>query len=1108
MKRRQLCALLLAFSIFVTFFSGNALTAIAASEPEISAQAASDVIYNWGTRGEECTELSSYAEAFYSGIYVFEDMSKTQGGTSQSNAYSSALYIELRDLMVNNHTHRTSYDETKNLYKYTDCENGGGKISSFYSGVAIGPSWGSSPTWNREHTWPNSKGLGGSDENDIMMLRPTAQSENSSRGNTAYGQSSGYYHPNSESNGQYDLRGDVARICLYIYTRWGNTTYMWGSSGVMESLTVLLSWMEEDPVDTWEMGRNDSVQSITGTRNVFVDYPEYAWLLFGRSVPEDYTTPSNSDTSSIPGNTEPAETEAVTAAPEQGETPETKDSVKYIFSDHPAGEQYAKNEIHVLDDTLTVVTNKAHFTEQLRLYKDPNAYAIFKSSRVIDSMTVNAGHNSSTLNVWGSKDGENWTLADTVPVRSAYDDYDVSLSGMGYTYLKLASGGAQIRIEEITLNYIADSDETAEETSAPEITTEDAATGGEVTEDVTTEDVTTEDIPTAEETTAPAEDGEKDTVKYIFKNYPAGEQYAQNEVHVLDDVLTITTNNTYFTEQLRLYQDSNAYAILEALRVIDSVTINAGYKSSTLIIWGSSDGEEWILIDEISVDSSYRDYDVNLSGMGYTYLKLASGGAQVRVQSISVGYIGDMTAPPVTDTTDEETDDVTEDISPEETTEGEVATDGGSVTEEESAQNTVEYIFSSYPAGVQYAENEVHVLDDILTLTTNEAHFTTQLRLYHMDNEYGKYHGTAVFESKKAISSLIINAGYKGEHDTLKVWGSYDGESWTHIEDILIATSYADHAVSTAGANYTYIKLESTAAQIRVASVTVNYTDEAPIPPKDETPDILSFGLSLNKGITVKVNYSIPESWLLKHPGASLVFKNEFGEKAVAVSAGKNTVGIDLKPAAINNSLTLILRLSDGTDVNTHDVSVSAYREKLESAYASGALQLSLQKYEALDALLDSVDVYASAADNTLSGLTDDFSEASGTVETAGSIFVGLGASLSESASIRLNTANVLDTYKISVKLGEKVIISDKPMADHLKNGSEIVITGLFPANFDDMVTVTVFDGESTVASVKLSFNAYLKAIYESAGDNDALKCLAVAAYRYGLATEAYINAN
>ena len=60
---------------------------------------------------------------------------------------------------------------------------------------------------------------------------------------------------------------------------------------MIESKDVLLDWMEADPVDTWEMGRNDSVQSITGTRNVFVDYPELAFTLFNEPVPQ-MTTPS------------------------------------------------------------------------------------------------------------------------------------------------------------------------------------------------------------------------------------------------------------------------------------------------------------------------------------------------------------------------------------------------------------------------------------------------------------------------------------------------------------------------------------------------------------------------------------------------------------------------------------------------------------------------------------------------------------------------------------------------------------------------------------------------------------------------------------------------
>ena len=250
-------------------------------------------IYNWGTRGTTATFLSPNAEDFYEDNNTsYAELSSYSGGTGKSDAPKSDLYRELKELMTSNHSYITSYAATRDLYQYTDCQNGGGKISSFYSGTAIGPAWGEG-SWNREHTWPNSKGLGGNDENDLMMLRPTSTSENSSRGNTAYGQSSGYYNPNKESGGKYDLRGDVARIFLYVYVRWGNTsTYAWGSSGVMESLEVLLEWMEADPVDTWELGRNDSVESITGTRNVFVDYPELAFILFGAEIPADMTTPS------------------------------------------------------------------------------------------------------------------------------------------------------------------------------------------------------------------------------------------------------------------------------------------------------------------------------------------------------------------------------------------------------------------------------------------------------------------------------------------------------------------------------------------------------------------------------------------------------------------------------------------------------------------------------------------------------------------------------------------------------------------------------------------------------------------------------------------------
>lgn len=284
---KKIFSLLIVFAICLSVTIGINLPTSAAS-----------YVYNWGERGEIATYLSDYATDFYADNNTsYAQLSALSGGSTEKAVVSSALYKELHNLMESNHDYETSYSATKDLFKYTDCQNGGGKISSFYSGTAIGPSWDGS--WNREHTWPNSKGKEGSNgENDLMMLRPTSTSENSSRGNKAYGQSSGYYNPNSESNGKYDLRGDVARIVLYVYVRWEfqNTNYnpngIFGTDGVIESKQVLLDWIEADPVDTWELGRNDAAESILGTRNVFVDYPELAFVLFNEAVPSDYTTPS------------------------------------------------------------------------------------------------------------------------------------------------------------------------------------------------------------------------------------------------------------------------------------------------------------------------------------------------------------------------------------------------------------------------------------------------------------------------------------------------------------------------------------------------------------------------------------------------------------------------------------------------------------------------------------------------------------------------------------------------------------------------------------------------------------------------------------------------
>ena len=56
---------------------------------------------------------------------------------------------------------------------------------------------------------------------------------------------------------------------------------------VIESLDTLFEWMELDPVDTWEMGRNDLAEQVQGNRNVFIDHPELAYAMFGRTAPDN-----------------------------------------------------------------------------------------------------------------------------------------------------------------------------------------------------------------------------------------------------------------------------------------------------------------------------------------------------------------------------------------------------------------------------------------------------------------------------------------------------------------------------------------------------------------------------------------------------------------------------------------------------------------------------------------------------------------------------------------------------------------------------------------------------------------------------------------------------
>ena len=288
MKRylKNLVALLLAFVLLLTTYL-----------PVFSVTRAQES-YNWGKRGVDATELSADALAYYTGNYTYDKL---------DDMSSSALKSALKTLMTSTHSYKSTYNDCHYKADRTDCEEGKGNVVLIYTSYSATMSqW---DGWNREHVWPQSLGGGNTSGGgaDLHHIRPSDAGVNSSRGNKKYGNVDGgtaKYGSNPATGvlgGHYNttyfepldnVKGDVARICLYVWVRWGSDWDADSVTEVFQSVDVLLEWCALDPVDTWEMGRNDVVEDIQGNRNVFIDYPELAWLVLGRDIPSDMTTPS------------------------------------------------------------------------------------------------------------------------------------------------------------------------------------------------------------------------------------------------------------------------------------------------------------------------------------------------------------------------------------------------------------------------------------------------------------------------------------------------------------------------------------------------------------------------------------------------------------------------------------------------------------------------------------------------------------------------------------------------------------------------------------------------------------------------------------------------
>lgn len=167
--------------------------------------------------------------------------------------------------------------------------------------------------WNKEHCWPQSKGLSGSgpDVVDAHNLYAEDKYVNILRANLIFDESDtndpAYRFPATNTAPLTSMdtnswapppasKGNVARALFYMSTRYDgsdgrlpleltNTPIATNHMGV---LTNLLLWHALDPPDDWERTRNELIYNdFQSNRNPFVDRPEWAESIWGTDSDSD-----------------------------------------------------------------------------------------------------------------------------------------------------------------------------------------------------------------------------------------------------------------------------------------------------------------------------------------------------------------------------------------------------------------------------------------------------------------------------------------------------------------------------------------------------------------------------------------------------------------------------------------------------------------------------------------------------------------------------------------------------------------------------------------------------------------------------------------------------
>lgn len=280
------------------------------------------------------TRYLSYEAVWKTGIITDRNWNRSPASSIGSGTYNASTGI------VSNYVY-SSNGENDDPYLHLLYRNDGdtnemkasSSHSSSYNGI------------NREHIWPQSRGFkassgasgpAGTDVHHLLLADARVNQvhhNNYSYGNVTNPSVSedrdgigGNYRGIGPLSSTVEVfepqdadKGDIARACFYMVARYNNYAGTSGAISAYEpflilddgvdtngasvtssdttpasyaSLSTLLEWNREDPVDAYEIHRNNLIaRNYQYNRNPFVDYPNWAEYIWGNAQ-TSYATPA------------------------------------------------------------------------------------------------------------------------------------------------------------------------------------------------------------------------------------------------------------------------------------------------------------------------------------------------------------------------------------------------------------------------------------------------------------------------------------------------------------------------------------------------------------------------------------------------------------------------------------------------------------------------------------------------------------------------------------------------------------------------------------------------------------------------------------------------